>query len=1052
MAGATVRWAFRDAKFIDKATRRKWSKMASVSVAISELERLSAQDAKRPIELKITEFEESLAGREALKSFSRVSEAIACLINLSPSNVQYPDQVIPDDEFLGETSIAFSQVYSEDQRFGATSSLGTSSCGPSDYYITGQSVGRVRSLPLGMDQSGDSQSMDQSVRSDKRLFGESPASGLDDSQAMDQSSVYSESQMFGGTASLGTSSCGPSEYQIAGQVPSDKRLLGESPARFATGSVDSLTMGQVYSENHLFGKSPSSPSARQPIDQVRHDSESLTYTENHMFGASPPSALASCAADEEDEDSPGRGKRLKSEQASEVGLEEAGQTKEEEVLDLSMYTCEAGRRTIPVAREPMCTIPIPRAADGALPNARARFHMSSDSREEVLSGGSSDGDDDGQGNNKHVLDADSGGISPDQTTDETRSGARLHKPSDATSGGGFSDTDSDDDDNQGNSEHLLDAAQLPSIKVTVTGEAPFRKAASARSVRFHKPSDASDSGDDNKGNSNLSRKDTRQKTMPEKIRLFSTASEESAFTKAPFSHHKIPFAERKALFEKKRRASLAANRPIFHPTMNLKASPHQVALASALPPPMSPRSPRSPRLGAAPESHQEGALLVQPPVAHEDSPPPLPRPQLSNAVVESQQVNIMVANEDECPKFVKNVFKKERCKNCGRPWYEHLGVIAQEDVDAYQNVKGKASVAKKVAQELLHMQQGTQMKAELSNRNEETIPREWLQTRSVFFNVSDLDEAKQKQVEEWYDRAWRKQYSEITQEWYESPSWDIGQSAFLCYQGREEVFEGKANLLKKEQFRSIDSAIDRLNTLEGHVACPEGFCVFLSQTMGKYFVLYRRDKKKEVFQRFGFAPRDPPYGWLTIRQSFFGDFELGDDQPLYEELYDDDWFKLELSEEPLWTIEQTSFLCVEGQEAMFDGKAALLRRDLFTSVRYALARLNSHQGHVACPEGFCIIFSQTRRQYIVIYRRDKQSTIFQGEGGSFSGQPLSNIIIEEDLIPYPSAKPSTADTVMLQLLADHPRRDMMLQEVARLQEERKTKNVRIEVRSRRRAT
>jgi len=50
-----------------------------------------------------------------------------------------------------------------------------------------------------------------------------------------------------------------------------------------------------------------------------------------------------------------------------------------------------------------------------------------------------------------------------------------------------------------------------------------------------------------------------------------------------------------------------------------------------------------------------------------------------------------VPNPDRCQRFEPNAFKKEKCKNCGRPWQEHLGVISQELVDGYVQAKQKAT-------------------------------------------------------------------------------------------------------------------------------------------------------------------------------------------------------------------------------------------------------------------------------------------------------------------------------------------------------------------------
>eukprot|EP00927_Polykrikos_kofoidii_P023465 TRINITY_DN21619_c0_g1_i1.p1 TRINITY_DN21619_c0_g1~~TRINITY_DN21619_c0_g1_i1.p1 ORF type:complete len:535 (-),score=131.08 TRINITY_DN21619_c0_g1_i1:213-1817(-) len=53
----------------------------------------------------------------------------------------------------------------------------------------------------------------------------------------------------------------------------------------------------------------------------------------------------------------------------------------------------------------------------------------------------------------------------------------------------------------------------------------------------------------------------------------------------------------------------------------------------------------------------------------------------------------LIPNPDRCEKFQPNPFKKEKCKHCGRPWNEHLGVIS-EDI-----VRGFVQARQKVAEE-----------------------------------------------------------------------------------------------------------------------------------------------------------------------------------------------------------------------------------------------------------------------------------------------------------------------------------------------------------------
>ncbi|CAJ1403221.1 unnamed protein product [Effrenium voratum] len=50
----------------------------------------------------------------------------------------------------------------------------------------------------------------------------------------------------------------------------------------------------------------------------------------------------------------------------------------------------------------------------------------------------------------------------------------------------------------------------------------------------------------------------------------------------------------------------------------------------------------------------------------------------------------LLPNPDDCSKFEPNAFKKEKCKQCGRPWTEHKGVISEEHLQNFLKLKQKA--------------------------------------------------------------------------------------------------------------------------------------------------------------------------------------------------------------------------------------------------------------------------------------------------------------------------------------------------------------------------
>lgn len=256
---------------------------------------------------------------------------------------------------------------------------------------------------------------------------------------------------------------------------------------------------------------------------------------------------------------------------------------------------------------------------------------------------------------------------------------------------------------------------------------------------------------------------------------------------------------------------------------------------------------------------------------------------------------------------------------------------------------------------------------------EMTAPSGWQEIRSASFSSCSIQKARQNELEDLYDDDWVQLGKS------QRPLWDISQTAFLCLKGEEHRFHKKAELLKPDQFPSVASAVTYLNTAEGHIACPEGFCITFSQSRNMYFVIYRQDRKDEVLDLFGlFESTIAPSGWLRIRSAIFSSActqKVRQNELLA--LYDDDWAKLGTSQRPQWDVAQTAFLCLKGQEQKFRGKAELLKTEEFTSVSAAVTCLSTFEGHTACPEGFCIVFSEARQMYYVVYRKDKKDKAFE---------------------------------------------------------------------------
>jgi|Transcript_121718 hypothetical protein len=115
-------------------------------------------------------------------------------------------------------------------------------------------------------------------------------------------------------------------------------------------------------------------------------------------------------------------------------------------------------------------------------------------------------------------------------------------------------------------------------------------------------------------------------------------------------------------------------------------------------------------------------------------------------------------------------------------------------------------------------------------------PRGWQTTRKKYFPDALL---AAKDVETMYSKSWmdlRQKVSEGVAIW-------SADRALLCADaGDEHVFNKKVELLKEKSCVGVNEAVAKLNTLEGHVACPEGYCVVFSQRIGSYFFLCRSDK------------------------------------------------------------------------------------------------------------------------------------------------------------------------------------------------------------------
>lgn len=117
----------------------------------------------------------------------------------------------------------------------------------------------------------------------------------------------------------------------------------------------------------------------------------------------------------------------------------------------------------------------------------------------------------------------------------------------------------------------------------------------------------------------------------------------------------------------------------------------------------------------------------------------------------------------------------------------------------------------------------------------------------------------------------------------------------------------------------------------------------------------------------------------SIRDSFFAASLLNEVRKHeVEELYSKDCSSVrsEAVSSSLWSLQQTAELCAKGGEARFQGKAELLRTELFTSVSKAVEALNTTDGAVACPEGICVVLSEGKGKYFLLYRQDTMQKAF----------------------------------------------------------------------------
>mmetsp|Transcript_2039 Transcript_2039/g.4610 ORF Transcript_2039/g.4610 Transcript_2039/m.4610 type:complete len:534 (+) Transcript_2039:141-1742(+) len=83
----------------------------------------------------------------------------------------------------------------------------------------------------------------------------------------------------------------------------------------------------------------------------------------------------------------------------------------------------------------------------------------------------------------------------------------------------------------------------------------------------------------------------------------------------------------------------------------------------------------------------------------------------------------LTPNADNCPRFDPNPFKKEKCKNCGRLWNEHLGVIDKSIVQGFIKAKQKVLEEKQKAEEEVRAK--AKAKALAKKKQNQAVEDEW---------------------------------------------------------------------------------------------------------------------------------------------------------------------------------------------------------------------------------------------------------------------------------------------------------------------------------------
>jgi len=84
----------------------------------------------------------------------------------------------------------------------------------------------------------------------------------------------------------------------------------------------------------------------------------------------------------------------------------------------------------------------------------------------------------------------------------------------------------------------------------------------------------------------------------------------------------------------------------------------------------------------------------------------------------------LTENPDGCPSFEPNPFKTQKCKNCGRLWTEHLGVITEAQIATYRKSLQKAADDKSAKE--AEAKAKAKAKATAKKKAQQAVEDEWL--------------------------------------------------------------------------------------------------------------------------------------------------------------------------------------------------------------------------------------------------------------------------------------------------------------------------------------